>query len=240
MLDGDLDIGKVNILQVGDFLASRSNQGFGYRASVLVEEVLVERTGVHPDPDGDPSIVGLPGNRLDVLLVANVPGVETQTLNPGLQRRQCQAVLEMDIGDDRDGRTRNDLGQALGGIHIVAGDANNIGTGPEQGVDLAEGAVYVGSLGRGHRLHRDRGVSTNGNLAHMDLPGQCARHSGHGTPDQPLSEMGLTMSSSRATENRKSTSAITAAAIGANFRTSASRWVIRSYTATAKCPPSSG
>jgi hypothetical protein len=171
VLDRDLDVGEVDVLEVADLLQRRLDQGLGDRRPVTLEQVLVEGTGVDAHPDRDAPLTRLAGHGLDVLLLADVAGVEAQPLHPRLHRRQGELVLEVDVGDDRHRRAGDDLGQALGGFDVVAGDADDVGSGPAQGVDLGEGAVDVGGLGGGHRLDRDRGAAAHGDIADVDLSG---------------------------------------------------------------------
>ena len=61
-------------------------------------------------------------------------------------------------------------GQPLGRLELVAGAAHDVGAGTGQRVDLLQRALDVGRLGGGHRLHRDRRVATDGDVADDDLP----------------------------------------------------------------------
>jgi hypothetical protein len=105
-----------------------------------------------------------------VRLFANVARVEAQPGHPGLNGCQCQSVLEVDVGNDRHRRAWDDFGQTLCGLHVVAGDTNDIGTRTRQGVDLGEGGVDIGRLGGGHRLNRYRAVATDRDISDVKEP----------------------------------------------------------------------
>ncbi len=171
MLHRDLDVREVDLLQVADLDLGRLDQRLGHGRPVLVEEVLVERTGIDPDANRKPAVLGLAGHGLDLVLLADVPGVETQTLHPGLHRGERQPVLVVDVGDDRDRAAGHYLGETLRRLDLVAGDADDVGAGSGEGIDLGQGAVDVGSLGGGHRLNRDRRPAPDGNGADMELTG---------------------------------------------------------------------
>ena len=47
--------------------------------------------------------------------------------------------------------------RALGRLDVVAGDPDDVGAGPGQGIDLSQGAVDVGGLGGAHGLHASPG-----------------------------------------------------------------------------------
>ena len=84
----------------------------------------------------------------------------------------------VDVGDDRDRRSRHDLGQPFGRLLLVAGAADDVAAGGGEGVDLLQRAFDIGGLGDGHRLHRDRRTPTNRHLADEDLArGLCGRRS---------------------------------------------------------------
>jgi hypothetical protein len=65
---------------------------------------------------------------------------------------ESQPILIVDVGDDRDRASGHDLGETLGGLDVVAGDANDVGTSPSEGIDLGEGAVDIRCFRSGHRL----------------------------------------------------------------------------------------
>ena len=64
--------------------------------------------------------------------------------------------------------------ETFGGGLIITGAAHNVGAGGGEGVDLLEGALDVGRLGRGHRLDADGGIPTDEYGANGDLAGATA------------------------------------------------------------------
>ena len=120
---------------------------------------------------GTPRSLASLGHLLDLGLLAQVPGVEAQALDARLQGGERHLVVEVDVGDDRDRRAGHDVGQALGGLLLVAGAAHDVGAGGGQRVDLGQGAFHVGGLRRRHRLHRDRGVAAHGHAARRGSDG---------------------------------------------------------------------
>ena len=167
MLHRDLDVVEADLFEQPDLVDRRLDQCLWHRRPVLVEEVLVERSGVHPHPDRHPGVERRRRHRLDVLRLRMLPGLSRSPGDPGLERRQRQPVLEVDVGDDGHRRPGHDLGEPLGGVDVVAGDANDVGTGSLEGVDLSQRPVDVGGLGGGHRLDRDRGPSPDGDIADL-------------------------------------------------------------------------
>src|SRR5690606_17078714 len=201
-------------------------------------------------PNRDAPVTCFPGDGLDVCFLANVARIQTQPMYTCLHGGERQLVLEMDVGHDRHRRPRDDLGQSLGGLDVVAGDAHDVRAGTPEGVDLSEGSVDIGRLGGRHRLDGHRGATTHGYVTHLDLAGQLARnHRVNRRELEPMAvrpevirqnRIGLKMSRMIPASPRNVNSTTTATATGTSLRTSGSRPVTFCHSATAKWPPSSG
>src|ERR1035437_2846974 len=123
------------------------------RASHLVGR---QRPRVDSDTDADAALFG-PANHLDDLVaVADVAGVEAEALDARIERRPRQAVVEMDVGDDRQAGAVEDFHHRVAGLAVVAGDAPHVCAGVSHPRDLGDGSIDVAGVGLGHRLHRDR------------------------------------------------------------------------------------
>ena len=147
-----------------------ADERLGGGAAELLVERRVEAAAVDADADRETPVLRLPGHGADVVGLADVPRVEPQAGHAGLHRRQRQLVLEVDVGDEGDGRAGHDPGQPLGRLLLVAGAADDVGAGARQGVDLGQGPVDVGRLRRRHRLDGDRRAAADGHGADVDLP----------------------------------------------------------------------
>src|SRR5262249_16886173 len=73
----------------------------------------MERSGVPPDGDRSAARLGLGRPQLDGLGLGVVAGVQAQRVHTRLECAERELVLEVDVGDDRDRRARNDLREAL-------------------------------------------------------------------------------------------------------------------------------
>ena len=62
----------------------------------------------------------------------------------------------------------DDVGDGLGGVVVVDGDADELRAGAGECGDLLDGALDVGGVGVGHRLDDDRGGGADANLADVD------------------------------------------------------------------------
>src|SRR5579872_2475573 len=137
------------------------------------------------DPAFTPMRMGTPrafaaGDELDLGLLTEVAGVEPQSVHARLQGGERHFVVEVDVGHDRHRRAGHDVGEAFGGLLLVARAPHDVRPRRGEGVDLGERGLDVGRLRDGHGLHRDRRAATHGHAAHMDLPGETALGGGDG------------------------------------------------------------
>jgi len=86
----------------------------------------------------------------------------------------------MEVGNDRQGRKRNNVRESFGGYLFVACAANNVSTSTSKRVDLLQRAFDIGRLGGRHRLDRDWRATADSNVANMQLAGCTSRISGLG------------------------------------------------------------
>lgn len=142
-----------------------------------------DRAEVDPDPDW-----GLPLLRLghyfpDILGLSNVTGVEAEAVDAGVKGLEGQRVLEVNIGDERDGRMGHDVGQGSRRLAIGDRDADDFAARVRKLADLGQGGDGVTGVSGGHRLDDDRVVATDLDVAHVKdarlAPGGNQGHSGH-------------------------------------------------------------
>ncbi len=110
---------------------------------------------------GTPRSLRFARDEFDLFGLAQVARVETKSVDTRLQRGERHLDVKVNVGHDRHRRARHNLSETLGGGLLVTGTAHDVGPVRRQGVDLLEGALDVGRLGRGHRLHRDRRVAAH-------------------------------------------------------------------------------
>ena len=55
---------------------------------------------VYPDADGDVALLGFFHDQADLVLVAEVAGVEAKAVNPSVGALQGELVVEVDVGDE--------------------------------------------------------------------------------------------------------------------------------------------
>ncbi len=75
----------------------------------------------------------------------------------------------------------DDVGNGLGGVIVVDGDADHLRAGAGERGDLLDGGFDVRSIGVGHRLNDDGSVRADANLADVDGDGVPAVNNWHTT-----------------------------------------------------------
>ena len=149
----------------------------------LGQQFLIERTPIGADAHrlvvlvGDLDDVGELGVAL--VLEADIAGIDAvfvQRLGASRIVRQQLVADIMEIADQRRGdatlaQAVADMRHGSGGLIAVDRDPHHFGPGARQGCDLGDGAVDIGGVGVGHRLHDDRGAAADGDIADHDLGG---------------------------------------------------------------------
>ena len=79
---------------------------------------------------------------------------------------QQEVSVVMEVADDGHAHALlfepfDDVGDGLGGIVVVDGDADHFGAGAGQGGDLLDGAGDVRGIGVGHGLHHNRCIAAH-------------------------------------------------------------------------------
>ena len=167
-------------------VTARASRGFG-ESRVLVhqlgEQLLVERAPIGADAHrlvvlvGDLDDVGELGVAL--VLEADIAGIDAVFVERFGAGRIFGEQLVADVMEIADqGRGDAALAQAVadmrhggGGFLAVDRDAHHFGAGARERGDLGDGAVDIGGVGVGHRLHDDRRAAADGDIADHDLRG---------------------------------------------------------------------
>jgi hypothetical protein len=140
------------------------------RPAVPLQQVLLERSRVHADPDRDAALLGEADDLEHELLAADVAGVQAQPVHPLLEGDQRQLVVEVDVRDERNADLALDLAQLLRGLAHRHRAADDLATGGFQRPDLEERGLDVARVGLRHRLHGDGRAAAHLHVAELDLP----------------------------------------------------------------------
>ena len=161
----------------------RASLGDG-RGGVLVhqarEQLLIEAAPV----DADAYRLGVLQRQLDDLrilpvalgLEADVAGVDAvlvERLGAGGVVAEQRVAVVVEVADEGHAHahlreTVADVGHRLGGLVAIDRDAHQLGAGTGQRRRLADGALDVGGVGVGHRLHDDGRIAADDHAADVD------------------------------------------------------------------------
>jgi hypothetical protein len=82
-----------------------------------------------------------------------------------------EAIIEVNIGDERHRCLPDDLRHGGGGLLVRHRDPHDIDPGIDQPGDLLQRGFDIGGVGGGHRLHADRGIAADQDIADPYLAG---------------------------------------------------------------------
>ena len=138
-------------------------------AAVLLEDLLVEGTGVNADANRDAGLFGGLDDGPDLLLAADVARVEAQGVDALVDGLERELVVKVDVGDERHGDLAQYIAEVLGGLHVGHGEPHDIAACGLQGADLGDSRLGIRRLRIRHRLHGDRRTAADRDLADVDL-----------------------------------------------------------------------
>jgi hypothetical protein len=141
-----------------------------------LEKVLRQRARVRADPHrGALRLCG--AHHLGHLVrAADVARVDADGGHAGLDRPERERRVEMDVGDERDGREVDELRERVGVLALRHGDAHELAAGRDELADLRHRRVDVVRLRERHGLHDDGRAAADRHASDPDLT--LARHPG--------------------------------------------------------------
>jgi len=138
--------------------------------SVFFQQILRERAGIDADTDGDfPFLTGF-GDLADFPRLADIAGIDADFVKSGLNRRQGQFVLEMDIGYEGFFDLPAYFFKMPGDLGIGYRQPDNFTPGVCQGVNLLNRGRDITGVGIGHGLNGYRETAPDNNLSNLDGP----------------------------------------------------------------------
>ncbi|MNN73821.1 hypothetical protein D3C81_1899730 [compost metagenome] len=132
-------------------------------------QVFFQGTGVDADTDRNPAITGGIDHRAHAVFTTDVARVDPQAVDAQFGNAQGNAVVEVDIGDQRHADLLLDPAKGFGRVHVRYRDTNDVDTGINQTVDLCHGGRDIVGVGVGHALHGDGGIAADRNITYPDF-----------------------------------------------------------------------
>ncbi len=98
-----------------------------------------------------------------------VPGLSREAVGPRFQASHGQAVVEMDIGDQRNRRRFPEAGEGPGGLRVGDRQPDDLASLPGEAADFSGRRPDVAGVGLGHGLNADRRSSPDSYVSDPDL-----------------------------------------------------------------------
>src|SRR4051812_3223258 len=173
-LDADLEVAVVEPLEQAHLLQRRLDERLRLVALRELFQVTRERARVGADPHRDPLRLGGADDLLDFVVAADVPGVDPDGGDAGVDRAQSEARVEVDVRDHRERAEADDRGQRVCVVDLRDGDADDLAPGARERRDLRRRRRHVVRLRQRHRLDDDRRAAAD--LDAADAHGAFACH----------------------------------------------------------------
>ena len=92
---------------------------------------------VDPNTNWDSSILARINDGFNLATIADVPGIQANFVNSGFHGLESSFEVEMNVGNDRNSSSSQNLGESLGVFFLRNRDANDIGPRGMQSVDFS-------------------------------------------------------------------------------------------------------
>ena len=153
VLHRDLEVVEVMLFEQRRLPDRTLHERLRGRLAVLLEQALVEGSGVHTDAEGHAGILRRLRDGTDVAVeLADVAGVHAHGAASGVDRLIDVLRLEVNVGDDRDLALLRDDVEHIGVFGPGHGDADDLAAGRRELGDLLQRRVDVVRGCRRHRL----------------------------------------------------------------------------------------
>ena len=160
---------KPQSLQQADVGEGAVHQGLCRGRAVALQQGPVQAAAVDADADGDAVRPAAVRHGPHPFLSSDVAGVDADLRSPGLRRRNGQAVVEVDVRNQGQGRLPDDLPEGVRGLRIGDGETGNIATGGRQGPQLRQTRLHIRGLCIEHGLDGHRCGAADRHPAHANL-----------------------------------------------------------------------
>ena len=112
---------KSQILDQSDIAQGAFDEGTGIvgrRVAIGLQQILLDRAAVDPDPDGHLVQFGRGHHSGQLVAAAKIAGIDPDGLGPVLHGSHCQAGIKVDIGNERDGNGVAEGAQGQSRLHV--------------------------------------------------------------------------------------------------------------------------
>ena len=108
--------------------------------------------------------------------LADVTGIQAQSVDSRLQGFQGQPVVKVDVSNHRQTTIGDDVRQRRSSLLVGDRHSDNLATLSRKLANLSKGSLYVLGVGLRHRLHNDLRSTPYGHSPNLYLPALCTHN----------------------------------------------------------------
>lgn len=175
--DAKDNVTEAGLFEEGSFAESAFGHGAAEGAATgvhVIAEIGLEAAGVDTDADRNVAFSGSAGDGLDAVRAADVARVDAQFSDAVAEGGEGEAVIEVDVGDQGEGRGGDDFGEGVRSGGVGDSHADDVTAEVSELADLGEGGGDIARVGGSHRLDGDRVGRTDEDRADADSAGEAA------------------------------------------------------------------
>ena len=160
-MHADLELEEVVVLEDLGVVERALDHRLGAGLAVFLQQLALQRAGIDADAHRAAMVLGRLDHFAHALGRADIAGIDAQASGAVLGGLDRALIVEMDVGDDRHLHLADDMLQRRRRFLVGARDADDIGAGPLEGLDLLDRRLDVMGQRVGHRLDGDRGIAAD-------------------------------------------------------------------------------
>ena len=147
----------------------RFHHGLRAYFPIFRQNLLLQRTAVHSNPDGNIMYPAAVRHRLHPVLPADIAGVDADFVRPGGGGLQGQLVVKMDIRHQGQRALLPDFPKSPRALQVRHRQPGDLTPGGRQLPELNHSSLHIMGGAVGHRLNLHRSASAYGHAAHLNL-----------------------------------------------------------------------
>ena len=118
-----------------------------------------DRTLVHADSNRDASFTARVDDAVDLVAIGDVPGIETNLVDPRFNRFQRSLVVEVDVRDDGNPCLVEDFRKGIGVLRLGDRHPDDVDARIGHAIDLGDAGIDVPRVAGRHGSHGHRGIA---------------------------------------------------------------------------------
>src|SRR4029453_14526206 len=131
------------------------NHSFWSRITVLLKQMIFQRTGVNANPDRNSFFLTSLNAPLYPFPTTDVARINPYLVDAVLNSQQCQTIIKMNVRDKRNMNALLNLFNCFSGFLVIDGNPNKLAARFLKSQYFSDSRFHVSSLGRTHTLYNN-------------------------------------------------------------------------------------